>query len=524
MELPINQIIYGDCLEVMREFGDNTFDTIITDPPYGLGFMGKHWDTFDKSQFGQAGNEGENDPKVKKNFKILPRFKTGGLYDFTFEWASEALRVAKPGAFMLCFGGSRTSHRIACAIEDAGWQIRDTIMWLYGSGFPKSANISLMFDKQACIKELTEKLGRKPDKKEFENAWKNFRKVNETEFLNCTKQNDPTKSSKRYKRCLQCGKLLFSPDPCKCPKSEPITDEAKLWNGWGTALKPAFEPIIVAMKPLDGTFTDNALKHGVAGLNIDGARIGTDEEVGRNNKHGPYETSRTWNTSITPARDSTGLNKGRWPANVILDSESAAMLDEQVQTQSSVGIKGGTSPNPMSWGNKRTDASKISGYSDQGGVSRFFYTAKADKAERNVGCEGMPLKNGGSNAKGYTEDVAKGLDRNRPVANFHPTVKPLDLMEYLCKLTMTPPAVSSEAEKTSARGFGQRPQGGGIVLDPFGGSGTTALACINTGRDFVLIEKEADYCKIAEARIKAIQTGIPIKQQDKNQKPLFESA
>ena len=139
-----NQLYLGDCLEILDTFEENSIDTCITDPPYGLGFMGKEWDTFDKSQFGIAGNEGENDLKVKKNFKVLPRYNNGaGLYDFTLEWASQVYRVLKPGGLLLAFGGTRTYHRIACAIEDAGFEIRDTIAWVYGSGFPKSYDISL---------------------------------------------------------------------------------------------------------------------------------------------------------------------------------------------------------------------------------------------------------------------------------------------------------------------------------------------------------------------------------------------
>ena len=143
-------IIHGDATQI--PLADNSIDTCITDPPYGLGFMGKEWDTFDKSQFGIAGNEGENDLKVKKSFKALPRYNNGGdLYNFTLLWATEVYRVLKPGALLLSFGGTRTYHRMVCAIEDAGFEIRDTIAWVYGSGFPKSYDIGKGIDKQAVL-------------------------------------------------------------------------------------------------------------------------------------------------------------------------------------------------------------------------------------------------------------------------------------------------------------------------------------------------------------------------------------
>ena len=172
----------GDCLEELRKLEDNSVDSIVTDPPYGLGFMGKQWDTFDNSQFGKAGEEGENDLKVKKNFNILPRYNTDGLYDFTKDWAAECLRVLKPGGYILSFAGSRTYHKICMGIEDAGFEIRDQIMWVYGSGFPKSRNLG---------------------------------------------------------------------------------------DGWGSALKPAHEPIVMARKPFKGSLTNNHNTYGTGGINID---------------------------------------------------------------------------------------------------------------------------------------------------------------------------------------------------------------------------------------------------------------
>jgi len=348
-----------DCLEGMKQLDDNTVDSVVTDPPYGLGFMGKEWDTFDKNQFGKKGNEGKNDLKVKKDFKILPRYKTDGLYDFTLSWSQEALRALKPGGHLLAFAGSRTYHKIACAIEDAGFEIRDQIMWIYGSGFPKSLNISKAIDK---------KLG----------------------------------------------------------------NEISEWEGWGTALKPAHEPIVLARKPLsEKTVAENVLKWGTAGINIDECRF----------------EGEGWSRS----------GKGRFPANVILDEEAGKVLDEQSGELTSHG--GGTASYGGIFGNgsEITDKTAMKRFAnDKGGASRFFYCPKASKSERNEGLEGFE------------------------VINQHPTVKPIDLMRYLIRLVTLP---------------------GGIVLDPFVGSGTTGIAAYFEQKNFIGFEKEQEYVDIAQARM-----------------------
>ncbi len=334
------KLLRDDCNKAMIRIKSNTIDTIITDPPYGMKFMSKKWDY------------------------EIPSIKC-------FE---RMLRIAKPGAFLLCFGGTRTYHRMTCNIEDAGWQIRDCIMWLYGSGFPKSHNI---------------------------------------------------------------GKKL------------------KGWNGWGTSLKPAFEPIIVAMKPNEGTYANNALVHGVSGLNIDGGRIGTEDNLGRE----VYQTQSWKNTSKAGVGSvNEDWKQGRWPANIILDKEAGLMLDKQT----------GILPGP--WGKKKSKTKHGSAIFNPGesefdnadwqstnqGASRFFYCAKASKKERNLGLK---------------------KDTNK-----HPTVKPLSLMRYLCKLTRTPT--------------------GGLVLDPFMGTATTGLAYKLEGRHFIGIESDTDYYKTAKLRIR----------------------
>ena len=407
----------------MKRIPNNYIDTIITDPPYGLKFMGKGWDY------------------------AVP----GPHY-----W-KECLRVAKPGAILMAFGGTRTYHRLTCAIEDAGWKIRDCIQWIYGSGFPKSLDISKAIDKAAGAKRENKR---------------------ETQFLDCTKDNNPTKSSIRYKKCLKCDKLLFSPDPCVCPQPKPATPLAQQWDGWGTGLKPSWEPIIVAMKPLDGTYAENAEKWGVAGLWIDGGRISGEPT--------PINKLKNWSgfgQEIKPEYEAQINTKGRFPSNTILDESAAVLLDEQ-----SGELKSGSGNNTVgyqkagainSWtGHTKNDTPMIY---DSGGASRFFYCAKSSKAERNAGCEGMEAGPPPASARSQPaegRESALGLPRQ----NHHPTVKPLALMEYLCKLTKTPT--------------------GGIVLDPFAGSGTTGLACLNTQRKFILIEKKLKYIKITKARIR----------------------
>lgn len=382
----------------MRGFDPGLIDSIITDPPYGLSFMGKGWDH--------------------------------GVPGVPY-WA-EMLRVAKPGAMLLAFGGTRTFHRLTCAIEDAGWEIRDCLIWLYGSGFPKSMDISKALDKAAgAEREVVGKSNRhvsgKPEQR--------------TEGL-C--------GSSTFQETVGMGMYVTAP----------ATDAAKLWDGWGTALKPAWEPIILAMKPIDGTFANNALSHGVAGLNIDGCRVGDNPGYKYNaDKNGTTfhgeQGNRIKQTAEKKGRETIESTKGRWPANVILDEEAGAALDAQTGV-----LKSGSNCIRRKEGYFGAGDSKHGGlgqagdvqktYGDSGGASRFFYCAKAGKKE-------------------------KGED------NTHPTVKPLAVMEYLCTLTKTPP--------------------GGIVLDPFAGSGTTLLAARNTGRPFIGIEKEADYITIINKRL-----------------------
>lgn len=475
---------------LLKLLPDNCIDSIVTDPPYGLSFMGKKWD-----------------------------------YDVpSVEVWKECLRVAKPGAILLSFAGTRTYHRMAVNIEDAGWEIRDCIMWVYGSGFPKSLDISKAIDMAECRKYLTEKLGRPPTKKEFEEEWENWQirlERNPNSRENCDKSNTIYESG-------TVGKTAYI--------SAPATDLARLWNGWGTALKPAVEPLVyatkplttentnsispacepicVAMKPLDGTFAQNAEKWGVAGLWIDGGRVETTDKLGGGGLSGNYGVTegwdRPWKHDVDVIRDKIEETKekvfkaeslGRFPANLIHDGsdEVVGLFPES----KSIGESGPASRNWKGDGHTITGSCQATGgFGDCGSAARFFYCAKASKAERNMGLEGMDDKilarscQAIAEAKrGNTVDEAGGaFNKARIMKNNHPTVKPLALMEYLCKLTKTPT--------------------GGIVLDPFMGSGTTGLACMKTGRTFIGIEREAEYAEIAKAR-------ISVKELKQGQKVLF---
>jgi site-specific DNA-methyltransferase (adenine-specific) len=419
-------IVHGDCLEVMRGMADNSVDSIVTDPPYGLSFMGKKWD-----------------------------------YDVPGEdiWR-ECLRVLKPGGHMLAFAGTRTQHRMAVRIEDAGFEIRDMIAWVYGSGFPKSLNVGKVLDK--------------------------FIKTGNASW-NGT--GDSTNGALGYSK-LQKDQGYRPADYSGAHQHHgEITEEAaKKWQGWGTALKPAMEPITVARKPLVGTVAANVLAHGTGGLNIDGCRVGVgDDRVG-----GGLAKERFGINGMPQTSRPVG---GRWPANLIHDgSDEVVGLFPQSNGAAAPVAKGQKEFGGVIYGKFKTGGDDgASFYGDSGSAARFFYCAKASKKDRDEGCEGMDEKKMGfSNGaqlhgEGYDKGQDIGLNRVISRRNHHPTVKPTDLMRYLCRL-VTPP--------------------GGIVLDPFAGSGSTGKACALEGFRFIGIEREAEYCEIARARIAAVDVGL----------------
>ena len=433
-------IHHGDCLDVMRTMAEGSVDAVVCDPPYGLEFMGKEWDAPWKQGFAEFGMKDGNRRAApvfgskrnpccrtcrkhkrgtkrcecpKPDFDETPATFAQSFGAWCEGWAVEALRVAKPGAHLLAFGGTRTYHRLACAIEDAGWEIRDCLSWLYGSGFPKSHN----------------------------GAW------------------------------------------------------------GGTALKPAWEPVIMARKPLIGTVAANHAAHGTGALNIDGCRIKAEEganlDGGRvSSKSDGWDRPWKHNDSATTAareRGDAAVAKaealGRWPANVALDEDAAAALDEQSgESRSAIACGVSRSNGVLKHGGENyrpshgteTRVTEDEGYGDFGGASRFFYTAKASRSEREAGLREAEARSGLGGTMPTDDD---GADRDRfkvTARNTHPTVKPVDLMRWLVRL-VTPM--------------------GGTVLDPFLGSGTTLVAAIEEGCKAIGIEREAQYVEIAKARV-----------------------
>jgi site-specific DNA-methyltransferase (adenine-specific) len=363
----------------------------------------------------------------------------------------ECLRVLKPGGHLLSFSGSRTYHRMVVRIEDAGFEIRDQIMWVYGSGFPKSHNIGKAVDKLQGNDR--EDLGPNPNGRP-----------------NCEDE-QPTTMGGKY-------------------KWNNVTKGTSEWEGWGTALKPAHEPIVMARKPLsEKTVAENVLRWGTGGINIDDSRIGTDGGTKRShqgeypkNENGTEDRSNWARTG----HDKIELNEGRWPANIIFDEEAGQVLDQQsgdIKSTKFVG-KGFSSDNSnKGWKRKSHTQTGERGYNDKGGASRFYYCPKASKKDRDEGLDGFEEKpsymvENGSKTSGLNGEV---YERTTISKNNHPTVKPTALMEYLIKL-ITPV--------------------NGIVMDPFMGSGSTGKAAVRNGFDFIGIEMDEEYIKIAEARIK----------------------
>lgn len=378
------QLHTGDMREVLAGIDADTFEAVVCDPPYGLSFMGKGWD--------------RGVPGV--------------------EFWQEALRVAKPGAHLLAFGGTRTFHRLACAIEDAGWEMRDCVMWVYGSGFPKSLNL----------------------------------------------------------------------------KGE--------WQGWGTALKPAWEPIIVARKPLAGTVAANVLEHGTGAINIDGCRVGftEDQESPTTARRRGFHASDHYHTSPCGWRETNRGGRfdeaaaasaalGRWPANLIHDgSDEVLALFPDCDGVVGMDLHGSGSFGGFT---KPDRSRRGAGAKDSGSAARFFYCAKTNMKDRNEGCEGLEER--GSTVRQVASEWK--VDARHPdggyatapqaaARNNHPTVKPTALMRYLVKL-VTPP--------------------GGTVLDPFMGSGSTGKAAVLEGFDFVGVDLNPDYVEIAKARINTVE-------------------
>lgn len=416
---------HTDCLVYLKTVADNTFDSVVTDPPYGLGFMGKNWD------------------------KALPDKEI---------W-KECLRVLKPGGHMVVFGAPRIYHRLTCQIEDAGFEVRDCLMWLFGSGFPKSLNVSKAIDAAAGAER--EVIG-------FDASRVRPNRLYEGGAIG---------------NVGGTGKVSDRTDN-GATITAPSTAEAILWEGWGTALKPAYEPILLVRKPLEGTVASNVLKWGTGGLNIDGCRIG---------KRVPGSLSKTTKrTAMTGPMMSDSLensghneNIGRWPANIVLDEEVGNVLDEQTGTltSGSPGTRRKQHATTAMAGKLGLTNQQEVGYADSGGASRFFYCAKTSKSERELGLEDQESKTVKDGRKAKADNPRLRGETERK--NTHPTVKPISLMSWLVRLVT--------------------PQGG-TVLDPFTGSGSTGCATVQEGFNFVGCELEEEYVKIARLRIEAVKT------------------
>jgi len=407
----------GDCLEVLKTLGDNSIDSIVTDPPYGLSFMGKKWD-YDV-------------PSVAV-------------------WC-ECLRVLKHGGYLLSFAGARTYHRMAVNIEDAGFEIRDQIMWVYGSGFPKSLNIGKAVDKL---------------------------QGNDREVVGSRKAHD-----------IRGNALMEATVPEYKKEVSQINIEITKGNteheGWGTALKPAHEPIVMARKPLsEKTIAKNVLKWGTGGINVDGCRVGSEiiknEPPSYRGKSGEFV-----NQQQNFTKGKLEYNRGRFPANFIHDGsdEVVGLFPDSKSASGQITItkRQGTWDRDDKGMFDAGRSSTFEGYGDSGSAARFFYCPKANKKERNAGCGDME----GEVRFASTNESGKMLpsklnEPHKVKGNYHPTVKPLALMQYLCRL-VTPPS--------------------GVVLDPFMGSGTTGMAAQAEGFGFVGVEREAEYVEIAKARI-----------------------
>lgn len=474
------RLFCGDCLEDLNTEASLQADSLISDPPYGLKFMGRNWDA---------------------QVPSAPFWKM-------------FLHHVKPGGHCLAFGGTRTFHRLACAIEDAGWELRDTLMWIYGEGFPKSLDISKAIDKRrddsATILKVTTFMADAAERLNVSRAdvdkfmgtsdmagwwlsrlkhrcqcpkWEQWLCLKQ--LLKLTDKMDAEvwrlngrkgKPGKGWSQRPITGKHkthTFADwenhvgnartDEPKEMRGNPFTDSARQWNGWGTALKPAWEPVLMAMKPCQGTFAENALKHGVAGLNVDGCRIDAADAIGEKYTGKRFATGASVNKNGKWKQDikySGETKPGRWPANLAHDG-SQEVLAGFPETKT-----GDLTGQPRKGGNLvysqpgSTEGRPRFNEGDSGNASRYFYCAKPTAAERG--------------------------EYNR-----HPTLKPLALMRWLCRLTATPI--------------------GGLILDPFMGSGTTGVAAVLEGRQFVGIELDRETFETAKRRIgEALrQTGKP---------------
>ena len=470
-------LLQGDCLQKLKELKDNSIDSVVTDPPYEIGFMGKSWD-----DSGIA-----NNPELWK----------------------EVLRVLKPGGHLLSFSHSRTYHRQAVAVEDAGFEIRDQILWIYGSGFPKSHNIGKAVDKiggnniswfgewlknwrtennipQSKIAKLFPsktggltgcvsnwELGKNiPTIEEYNKIVEEFdlpfKTLEELEREIIGKKNSGCFNSEEDRHTIGASKSV----------EVDITKGNSPYEGWGTALKPAHEPIVMARKPFKGSVAQNVLEWGTGGINIDGCRIGNETRTVPVHSDDVKEDNTLFGLHPTIQHERVETTQGRFPANIIFDEEAGKILDKKSGITSQGHWPKGKTKGFGEFGGGESSYEGVGPKDlEKGGASRFFYCPKASKKDRNEGCDELEEKQVyGDNGATY-----QGLsDSKIPSKNSHPTVKPTALMAYLVRM-VTPK--------------------GGTVLDPFMGSGSTGKASVREGFNFVGIEREDEYMEIAKSRI-----------------------
>ena len=468
------KLYQGNMLDMLEVIEPNSIDSIITDPPYELNFMSKGWDN--------AGVSFQTDTWKK-------------CYD-----------VLKDGGYLLAFGGSRTFHRIACAIEDAGFEIRDTIMWLYGSGFPKSMNISLSLDKKQGLQ--------------------NQRGIGGFNVGGIQEQQN--RKAKLYIGSTTDGSKQKAYTDFK-------SDLSKKWGGWGTALKPSFEPIIVARKPFKGSLVDNVIKNGVGGINIDECRVAYEKTANpatkplyrqqNVDKYKQVQGGELSNGAVSWTSGKNGVNEnGRFPANTILTYDETD-FDEVCGGFPNTKSQKATFSNDRFKKWKEQDGCDRNikggsieyGFNDSGSASRYFYCAKASKKDRDEGCELLDdtvnacsnqaiaeLKRGNDNFSDETNSTFNKVYKGK---NTHPTVKPTNLMQYLVRL-VTP--------------------NGGTILDPFNGSGSTGKAVMyenkekNKNYKYIGIELTEEYLPISKARIEYVCNLIEKEKKEDKQISIFD--
>ena len=505
-------IIHGDSLDELKKLEANSIDAVVTDPPYGLGNTSPK----NVTECLRAWSEGETWTPSGRGFMG----KSWDAWVPPPELWREVFRVLKHGGHALVFAGSRTQDLMSISLRLAGFEVRDSLQWLYGSGFPKSHNVSKGIDKQrydkAEVYEVTAWIRETRDKKGLSNRdiddffgfngmaghWTSTKsqpsvppldqvpKLLEVlgvawgeiperiryllQELNSPKgQPAPTWFEREVIGEARCGVTAglgavnvenVATNSGAYDLTAPASPEAEQWEGWGTALKPAYEPVILVRKPLQGTVAQNVLEHGTGALNIDATRIGDESTINACRRYTPSH----FGTSVpVTSYYVTGSDKGRWPSNVLLDQESADLLEEQVPK-----------------------------------VSRFFYCAKASKAEREAGLAHRDAETRDDGRQTTIDNPYLRGDTER--RNTHPTVKPIDLMRYLCRL-ITPPD--------------------GTILDPFTGSGSTLCGAVLEGFNFVGIEREAEYVEIARARVAHYQATLETEDesQEDDQLGLFDN-